>query len=95
MVASAAAMGMEDPMGFVDRNLWQIVSDPAWSEAWDYATATANVNMNPDTGIRNDVINDDMIDAALTARAAELAQPADSGESEEAGEPDSAAHPHE
>jgi hypothetical protein len=78
MIAAAAAAGSEDPAGFVDRNMWQLVSADGLDIAWQYATDNYNVNMNPDFGARTDVIGDEQIHDAVTNRMAELAtaQPA-------------------
>ena len=73
MVAAAAAAGLEDPLGFVDRNMWQLVSTTGMDTAWD--AAAGDNNMNPDTGVRTDVITDAMIESAIAARLAEITSP--------------------
>lgn len=65
VAAAAAEEGMADPMDWAQRNLWKVVSSPGWRDAWSYAEDVKTVNQNPDTGIRTDVINDDMILAAV------------------------------
>lgn len=75
MAAAAAAAGLEDPLGFVDRNMWQLASTAAWDTAWDTAATAGDNNMNPDTGVRTDVITDTMIEDAINARLAEIASP--------------------
>ena len=72
VVAAAADAGLEDPLSFVDRNMWHIVSYDGFAEAWDFATNNYNRNFNPDTGMRDDVINDDMIAASVAARLADV-----------------------
>lgn len=63
--ACAAAEGQPEPMAWAQANMWWLCSSPDWDDAWQYAVDNANVNVNPDTGIRNDVINDNMILAAV------------------------------
>ena len=79
MVAAAAAAGSEDPVGFVDRNMWQLVSDDGLADKWDEAVAKNDINKNPDTGARTDVITDAKIRKAIEGRMAELAATGDSG----------------
>jgi len=55
----------EDPRQWALKRIWQFAAQPGWSDAWDYAESTANINVNPDTGARNDVIGDDKILAAV------------------------------
>jgi len=50
-----------DAQEFVRLNIWTIVAAGNWDAAWDSARATASVNVNPDTGMRDDVITDGMI----------------------------------
>jgi hypothetical protein len=66
VAAAAADEGQEDPVPWVQRNIWVIVStDSGWSTAWDYARDTATLDDNPDTGARPGVINDSMILAVV------------------------------
>lgn len=67
IVAAAADEGLDqDPVQWVHANIWKIVSAGSdWQTNWDYAAAQANVNANPDTGARNDVITDAMILAVV------------------------------
>jgi hypothetical protein len=67
-IASAAALeGEADPFGWLNRNLYLVVARTDWVDKWDYAEDTKNINVNPDTGARTDVIDDGMILAAVQA----------------------------
>jgi hypothetical protein len=67
-IASAAATeGEADPFGWLNRNIYTVVARADWVSAWDYAEENKTVNVNPDTGARDDVINDGMILAAVQA----------------------------
>ena len=62
IAACAAEEGyVGNPMGWVQGSIWQIVSEGNWDAAWDSARAAGSVNVNPDTGARDDVITDGMI----------------------------------
>ncbi len=63
--ACAASEGEDVPMQWAQQNVWSLVVQEGWDEAWAYAEATRTVNQNPDTGARDDVINDGMILAAV------------------------------
>lgn len=65
--AAAAEQGITEPGNWVARNIWRIVAQPGWDEAWNYAEGTKTINVNQDTGARDDVINDGMILAAVQA----------------------------
>jgi len=54
-----------DALEFTRTYIWQIVADGNWDAAWDSAVAGTTVNVNPDTGMRNDVITDGMILAVV------------------------------
>lgn len=68
-IAAAAATqpGIDTPAMWTDNHLWQIAASPGWADDWDYAVNTATVNVNPDTGERDDVISDSKILAAVQA----------------------------
>jgi hypothetical protein len=75
--AAAAQEGVQgNPEQWTQANIWRVVSSPGWAEPWDYAEDTKTVNVNQDTGARNDVINDEMILAAVQAIIAADAPPA-------------------
>jgi len=57
--------GEAQPSAWTAQHIWEVVSRSEWADAWDYATDQYNVNQNPDTGKRTDVINDGMILAAV------------------------------
>jgi len=49
-----------------NNNSYDVVASPGWDTAW--ATGKlGGINFNPDTGIRTDVITDDMINSAVQA----------------------------
>jgi len=75
VAAAAAQEGIEDPVAWAQRHVWQLAAEPGWAEAWQYALDAYTLNVNPDTGQRNDVINDAMILAAVQAITAEEAGP--------------------
>lgn len=66
VAASAADEGKQDALPWSQANIWQIVSsDTSWASAWGFAVDNATVNVNPDTGMRDDVISDAMILAVV------------------------------
>lgn len=66
IAACAADEGLaSDPVTWAYENRWKFASQPEWADAWQFAVDTGNVNVNPDTGARVDVINDQMILAAV------------------------------
>lgn len=66
VAAAAADEGQADPLTWAQANIWAIVAaDTSWATNWDSAVAAPNVNANPDTGMRNDVISDAMILAVV------------------------------
>lgn len=46
-------------------NMLTLAATPGWDDKWAYAKDTATVNVNPDTGARDDVISDADIVAAV------------------------------
>jgi hypothetical protein len=67
VAAAAAAEGEVVPSRWATENIWAVVSQPGWDEAWTYALDNETLDDNPDTGARPGVINDDMILAAVQA----------------------------
>ena len=67
ITACAADEGEADPAAWARANVWHVVSQPGWADAWDYARDTATDDVNPDTGLRPGVVNDGMILAAVQA----------------------------
>jgi hypothetical protein len=65
IVASAAEEGIPDALAFVQANIWTIVARGNWDAAWDSARANPSPNVNPDTGMRDDVVTDGMILAVI------------------------------
>jgi hypothetical protein len=62
VAACAAEEGYkDDPTVFARNNIWQIIATGNWDAQWDSAKASETVNVNPDTGARDDVITDGMI----------------------------------
>lgn len=73
IAACAASEGQSDPTTWAQANIWSLCSSPNWDDSWAYAKDTETVNVNPDTGIRDDVINDNMILSAVQALRTEQA----------------------
>lgn len=71
IVAAAATMGVNNPLAWVPSHIWHVVSEQTWGDAWTDAHATYNESMNPDFGVREDIITDAMIQDALTDVIAE------------------------
>lgn len=69
IVACVAQEGIDNPEQWTSSNMWKIASQPGWAADWDYAKGTYNVNSNPDTGARTDVIDDAQILSAVQAVA--------------------------
>ena len=67
IAASAATEGQTDPLGWAQSRIWRLAASPGWADGWEYAENVATINVNPDTGIRNDVITDSMILSAVQA----------------------------
>lgn len=67
LIGAAALEGRADAPMWVDQNIWRIINADDWITAWEYAEDTKTVNVNPDTGAREDVINDGMILARVQA----------------------------
>lgn len=67
IVACAAQEGSDSPEGWAQTNSWNVISGSDWVDAYAYAEDTKTVNVNPDTGARDDVITDTMILASVQA----------------------------
>jgi hypothetical protein len=67
ITAAAASLAIPSPDQWIYGVAWQIVASPGWADKWDTAKAVYDVNLNPDTGVRTDVISDDDILAAIHA----------------------------
>lgn len=65
VTSCAAECDVPNPASWMTENIWRIAASPDWASTWQYAVDTLNVNMNPDIGVRNDVISDAMILAAV------------------------------
>lgn len=76
VAAAAASEGALDPVRWAQDHIWALAAEPGWADAWLSAIAAYNVNVNPDTGQRDDVITDAMILGAVQAIMAEEATPA-------------------
>jgi hypothetical protein len=66
IMACVAERGIDNPEAWTASNLWKICSEIGASD-WDYATDTYNINQNPDTGARVDVVSDAKILTAVEA----------------------------
>lgn len=71
ITAAVAGESIENPEAWTRTNIWKIAAQPGWADDWAYADDTATVNVNPDLGIRTDVISDVKILAAVQAVVAE------------------------
>lgn len=65
IAACAAQENKPDPVLWASQHMWAIVASPGWDDAWQSAIDGYNVNQNPDTGVRTDVISDQMILTAV------------------------------
>ncbi len=72
IVAASAAERVTNPVQWARENVWHLAASPGWADAWAYAKDTATVNVNPNTGERDDVITDQMILSAVQQRITEL-----------------------
>ena len=64
----AAAADVDLPGGvaaWVLNNMLTLAASSGWADKWAYAKGAETVNVNPDTGARNDVITDEDILAAV------------------------------
>lgn len=77
LIAAAAAAGVDgSPQMWVQNHLWKIISnDTNWGDEWDRAIKRYDINANPDTGMRSDVITDQMIATEVEAVLAETSVP--------------------
>lgn len=81
IAAVAAKEGVPgDPIQWANQRRWQFASMPGWAEDWEYAKNTYSINMNPDMGIRNDVIDDAQLLAAVQQIISEESSPPPSGQ---------------
>lgn len=75
IAAAAAGEGHVDPVRWASDHAWALAAEPGWADAWQYALDEATLNVNPDTGQRDDVISDAMILSAVQAVMEEEAAP--------------------
>ena len=75
LTGAAAQEGRADAQIWVDQNIWSLINSSEWVSAWEYAEDTKTVNVNQDTGARDDVINDGMILASVQATIAAAEPP--------------------
>jgi len=67
ITAAAAEAGIANPDNWVSVNLWKVVATEGWDAKWQYAVDNLTVNANPDLGVRDDVISDSDVQAAVAA----------------------------
>lgn len=79
LIGAAAQEGRADAEMWVTQNIWRLVKGQDWVASWEYAESTKTVNVNPDTGARDDVINDGMILAVVQHVIAANAEEATGG----------------
>lgn len=67
--ACAADEGIDNPEAWVSEHRWDFATQPGLADDWQYAKdiAATNPNVNPDLGVRTDVIDDAKILAAVNA----------------------------
>lgn len=67
--AAAATLDLDgtDPHTWVMANIWALISHGNIAGDYAYAEDAKTINVNPNTGQRDDVINDAAILAAVTA----------------------------
>ena len=63
VAAAAAAEGYHDPVNWAGDNMWAVVAAPGWAALWEYygVAPQMTINVQPDLGIRTDVITDEAI----------------------------------
>ena len=66
ITACVAAEGIDNPEAWMNTNIW-VICQQIGDTDWAYAVATATVNVNPDTGGRDDVVSDQDILSAVQA----------------------------
>lgn len=74
VVACVAGQDIDNPHQWTQDHMWQLAAQPGWADDWKYAKDTGNVNVNPDTGARDDVISDDKILAAVQSLKSQPAE---------------------
>lgn len=57
LVACAATEGISSPGQWVNSHLWELVAQPGWAEAYEYAVASGTA----DPGLSDSVVTDAMI----------------------------------
>lgn len=65
--AAASQEGHTSPLDWAQTHSWELASQPGWADSWASAEASKTVNVNQDTGMRDDVISDAMILSAVQA----------------------------
>ena len=66
ITACVAGEGIDNPEAWTGSNIWKICNQIGDAD-WAYAVSTATVNVNPDTGARDDVVSDGDILSAVQA----------------------------
>lgn len=67
ITACCATKGIPNPRDVAYTNAYLWAATEGWADAWAYAVDNYSMNFNPDTGVRDDVISDAMIEAAVDA----------------------------
>jgi hypothetical protein len=65
LTAAAAEQGYDNPDQWLSVHMWALASSPGWADKWVSAAGSMTVNQNPDLGVRDDVITDGDILAAV------------------------------
>lgn len=61
IAACLATFNVPNPRQVAVDNAYRFASTEGWADAWQSAVDGYNINQNPDTGARTDVISDEMI----------------------------------
>lgn len=67
IAACLATLSTPNPRAVAVDKAYAFASSEGWAAAWQSAVDSYNVNQNPDTGARTDVISDEMISSACEA----------------------------
>jgi hypothetical protein len=61
LIACAAQEYPDNPVDFIDEQIWRICGQPGWGDAWQYSRLTHADDPDFDIGMQEDVVTDGMI----------------------------------